>query len=133
MPDDIGRFTGRYLQFLAVLAVAGMILSMFRGTATVDLSFILLFWAGAALIRHSRLGRTLVLLGAGFTCATAAIVMIVAGRGALETVDVRILGAPVADPSPVLVAALGASLLVAAAIPVALLLTTQARREFGVA
>jgi len=40
MPDDTGRFVGRYLQSLAALVVLGMVVSMFRGSLRIDLAFV---------------------------------------------------------------------------------------------
>lgn len=130
MPDDIGRFVGRYLQALAALAVLGMIVSMFRGTLRIDLSFVLLFWAGSALIRHSPLARRLVIVGAAVSSGLAVGVLLMAGRVPLEGVGVSVLGAPVPEPSAALVTLLGAALLVTALVPLVLLLSDRARREF---
>jgi hypothetical protein len=133
MIDDIGRFVGRYLQILAGLAVIGMVASLFRGSAHIDPSFILLFWAGASLVRHSQLGRRLVIIGSALACAGALAVLVVASFSSLASVEVRILGAQVTEPTTALVAGLGTILLVLAMPPLLLLLTAQARREFGVA
>lgn len=131
MPDDTGRFVGRYLQALAALAVLGMIVAMFRGALRIDLSFILLFWAGSALIRHSPVARRLVIVGAAISSGVAIGVMLMAGRLPLEGVGVSVLGVPVPEPSAALVVLLGGALLVTALVPLALLLSGRARREFG--
>lgn len=133
MPGDIGRFVGRYLQVLAALTVLGMVISLFGGTVSIDVTFILLFWAGAALVRHSALARRLVILASTLVIGAALGMLLIAGRIPLDDVGVRVLGIPVAEPSVGLVALFGCMLLLTAAVPLVLLLTPQARREFRAA
>lgn len=133
MLDDAGRFDGRYLQALAAIMVLGMVVAIFRGTVLIDLSFVLLFWAGSALIRHSPLARRFVIVGSAMTSGLAVGVLLMAGRIPLEGVGVSVLGVPVPEPSATLVALLGGVLLVTALVPLVLLLSRRAREEFGAA
>ena len=69
---DTGRFVARYLQVLAWLSIGWMVASLiFYGSLRLDFSFVLLFWAAAALKRHSPTARKWVLALSGVTLAAA--------------------------------------------------------------
>ena len=129
--NDVGRFVGRYLQVLACLDIALTIVVMIlAGSLVVDLSVILMFWAGAHLIKHSPTARKWTLGVTGFVLVTLLVltvyVVIVGTDGMVVTVGKRI-----DDPPLGLVFAIAGVLMTVVGLPFVLLLTPQAKREFS--
>ncbi len=132
MPQNIGRFVGRYLQALGVLLLGTMIIEAVGGSLRIDVTFLLFLLAGTALVLHSSLARKIVLVGSAMTIGASIVFAILArslssGGG----ISVEVFGRPIAQQSAWVVALAIGLLFLSAAVPLGLLLTSQARREFG--
>jgi len=130
LPFDIGRFVGRYLQVLAWVSIASMAVDpFFFDRLHIDLSFVFFFWAGACLIRHSPTARKWVIGISGlaiFASLAMALYAVTVGTDAMTVT----IGRRIDDPPIGYVVGVVSFLVLSAGIPLALLLTRQARNEF---
>ena len=131
LPFDIGRFVGRYLQVLAWISIASMVVNaLFFVRFQFDLSFVFLFWAGACLIRHGPTARKWVIAISGlhvFACFAVLLYTLIAGTDGMTAA----IGRRIIENPPVgYVAGVVSCLALLAGIPFVLLLTRQARNEF---
>ncbi len=130
---DVGRLVGRYFQVLAVASVGWMIVSaVFFDRLSVDLTSIVFLWVGHHLVRHHRTARTLTLWIGGVGLAMMPVVVAVGAMVGTERMTIS-FGREIEKPTMRQVLAVAAALAVLVGIPMALLLTPRARREFGVA
>lgn len=128
---DTGLFVARYLQALALLSIGSMIVTWVRDQRFyVDVSFIFLFWTAAALKRHSRTARAIVIGVCGFLLACLLVVLakgIFFGTGGI-TVS---FGRRYENPPLWMLLVVAAILAVLAGIPFLVLLSAPARRQFA--
>ena len=108
-----------------------LISPIFFDSFHIDFSFILLFWAASHLIRHNHTARKWTVGIAGFIVAAIALMLVYAAIAGTEGMTVS-FGTRIEDPPLWMVAGIAGLLLVLIAIPLCLLLTPKARREFGV-
>lgn len=131
MPHDIGKFVGRYLQALACLSIASMFVSVvFLDSLNVDFSVILVFWAATYLIRHQPAARNWTI---AFCCLILISLVVLAAYAAIAGTDritIRMGGAKFEQPSMLTISILSGITALMVGLPLALLLTPQARREF---
>ena len=128
--SDVGLVVGRYMQVLAALSLASVILAPIFGHFYFDFSFILLFWAGAALVKRSRTARTILIPLFGLICVMGTLVIIfVLFRG---TGGVTFnLGPMVLSNPPLGLAVSGLLLIITlAGFPLYMLLTKEAVSQF---
>ena len=127
---DIGRIVGRFLQLIACLSLVEIVIAaVYYDEGQFDISFIFVFWAGAALVRHSPTARKWVIGVTGFvvlSCAAMATIAVVCGTEGWYLVRWRTID----DPSLGQVLSNLALVAVVAGAPLVLLLTPRARREF---
>ena len=127
---DTGRFVARYLQALALLSIGSMIVTWVRGRLYVDVSFLFLFWAAAALKRHSRTARAWVIGVCGF--ALACLVLVAAKGIFFGTSGITVsFGRRFENPPLWMLLAMSGIMAVVAAVPLLVLLSSRARRQFG--
>lgn len=128
---DVGRFVGRYFQILACLSMASMVIApIFFDYWYFDFSFVLLLWAASHLIRHNPTARSITIWTCGLCVVAIVGILIYAGVLGADAITIR-LGKPIENPSFFLIAVVAGIMLVAVGIPLALLLTPQARQEFA--
>ncbi len=128
---NVGLLVGRYLQTLAALSLASMIVSTLLGRFYFDVSFILLFWAGAALVKRNPVVRVLLLPLFGMTCLVGLFMTVhVLIRG---TTGVTLDVGPFRLENPPVGTAVCASLAIAvvSAFPLYALLTKEAVSQFA--
>lgn len=128
---DIGLIVGRYFQALGVLSLASMLFALVFGQFYFDVSFVFLLWVGNALIRHSRVARTLTLIMVSLICIVgAAIIVAILVRGT-KGVTTN-FGPWVFTEPPIELAVCGLLIVITfAAFPLYMLLTKQAFAEFS--
>src|SRR5205807_2329131 len=122
MLNDVGKFVGRYLQVLACVAIASMIIeAIFFDRLFVDFSVIFLFWAAAYLIKHHPTAHkwTIGVCGYILACFVAALIYTVIA-GTPEAVV--LLGRRIERPLLWHFAAMDGALAVLVALPLVLLL-----------
>ena len=128
---DVGRFVGRYFQVLAWVSITWMVVSLiFFDRLHIDFSFILLFWAASHLTRHNPTARKWTIGLTGFCVGLMALLLLYAAIAGTDGMTVT-LGRRIENPSFLHVAVVGAISLALLGIPLGLLLTPKARREFG--
>lgn len=132
MPQDIGRFVGRYLQALGVLSLGAMLIEAIGGSFRFDVTFLVLLLAGTALTRHSALARKIVLVGSAMTIgASIGFAILARAMTSGGGISVDLFGRPIGQqPGWVVALAIGL-LFLSAVVPLVLLSTRQARREFA--
>ena len=128
--SDVGLVVGRYLQVLATLSLASLILAPIFGHFYFDFSFILLFWAGAALVKRSQTARSILMPLFGMICMMGAMMIIfvlIRGTGGV-TLN---LGPKVVSNLPLGLAVSGLLLIMTlAGFPLYMLLTKEAVSQF---
>ena len=129
---DTGRFVARYLEVLAWLSIATMIASLiFSDAARIDFTPLLLFWAASALKRRSRTARMWVLAFAGLTlCGLLVLVVWAIFRGT-DGMTISLGGRRFKDPAGWQFAGLIALNTAIVGVPLAVLLSERARRQFA--
>jgi hypothetical protein len=130
---DSGLIAGRFLQILAGISVASMLLGLLLGNVYFDCSFLFLFWAGAALIKRSRVARAItIFVSAGICLVGVAMTAFVSLRG---TNGVIISVGPWQESDPTIGMTIVTLLLMItlAATPLYLLLTPTANQQFAAA
>lgn len=129
---DTGRFVARYLQILGWLSIASMIAApLVFGRLHFDLSFIFLFAAAGGLKRHNKTARKWVLFVAGAILFLALAMVVKAIFFGTSNMFVSLGGMRVRDPKLWQVIAGAIPLMIVAAIPFVILLSSRARRQFG--
>lgn len=128
IPKDVGKFVGSYFQVLGCLLVSWMALAwMLYDRLEFNITFVLLFWAGGPLKKHNPTARIWTLWFAGLAILVFVFLLvhslIVGDHGARISL---------AQFSARQMAAVWGVILVGSGVPYGLLLTSQARREFGV-
>lgn len=131
--NDVGKFVGRYCQVVAWVLLGWIIYSaIFYDTFNLDLTFILMFMVARPLMRHSKRARkwTLVLCGLWIVM----ILGVLAGTLAAGTEGTEVTYGNMSkqEPSELEIVVVSLILLAVFAVPMVLLLTPQAKREFGV-
>lgn len=131
--NDIGKFVGRYFQVLAWHLIVSMIISpIFFDSLNFDFTFILLFWVAHHLIRHNATARNWTIGITGFNAAVIALVLLYASLAGTKSMTVNLGGRIIENPSIGQVATVAIPLILLVGLPLGLLLTPKARREFGV-
>jgi hypothetical protein len=131
MFNDIGKLVARYLQAFAWMSVAWMIISpIFFDSFHLDLSVIFLFWAAAYLMQHDPTARKWTIGVCAFALALVVGMFIYAAVAGTEGMTVTI-GRRIDNPSLGQVAVVSLIFAALAGLPLVLLLTPKARREFG--
>ncbi|TWU12384.1 hypothetical protein CA54_12080 [Symmachiella macrocystis] len=137
--NDIGKFVGRYFQVLAWLSIISMIVSLiffdyfvFEFDLRFTFIFILLFWAAHHLIRHNATARNWTIGITGFYVALIILTLLFASLVGTEGMSVTLDGRIIENPSIGQVATVAMPVLLLVGMPLGLLLTPKARREFGV-
>jgi hypothetical protein len=131
--NDVGKFVGRYFQVIAWLLIASMVMSMiFFQRFIFDFTFILLFWAANHLIRHNATARKWTIYIAGLNFAVIALMLLYACLAGTEGMNVTFGRRIIENPSIGQVATIAIPLILLVGVPLGLLLTPKARREFGV-
>ena len=128
--SDVGLVVGRYLQVLATLSLASVILAPIFGHFYFDFSFILLFWAGAALVKRNSTARMILMPLFGLICLMGTfMIAIVLFRGTNGmTLN---FGPLVVSSPPVGLAICGLLLIITlAGFPFYMLLTKEAVSQF---
>lgn len=129
---DSGKFVGRYFQALAWLSIASMIvIPIFFDHIHIDLTFILLFWAAGHLIRHNSTARKWTLGLTGFCVATITLMLVYAMIAGTDEMTIRFGARIIENPSLWQVAGVAGVFIILAGLPLSLLLTPKAKREFG--
>lgn len=128
--SDIGLVVGRYLQVLAALSLASMIVAPIFGHFYFDFSFLLLFWAGAALVRRSRTARVILLPLFGLICLMGT--LMIAAVLARGTKGMTLNFGPLVASNPPVGLAICHLLLIVtlAGFPLYMLLTKEAVSQF---
>jgi hypothetical protein len=130
MPNDIGKFVGRYLQAVACLSIASMVVSaVFFDSLNVDFSVIFQFWAATYLIRHHPAARTWTIGVCTLVLLSLVALSVYAAIAGTDQITLWVGGAKIEHPAVLSVAALSGIMAVMVGLPLALLLTPQARRE----
>lgn len=129
---DTGLFVARYLQVLAWLSIAGMVLApVVRGWFYVDASAIFYFWAAWGLKRRSETARKWV-LGVGWVLLGLMGLMflwaLIAGTGGMT---VSYGAGRVENPKIWQIAAVMVPVVAVVAAPVVVLMSERARRQFN--
>ncbi|WP_339911199.1 hypothetical protein [Symmachiella dynata] len=131
--NDIGKFVGRYFQVLAWLSIASMVISpIFFDSLNFDFTFILLFWVAHHLIRHNATARNWTIGITGFYVALIILMLLYACLAGTESMRVTFGRRIIENPSFGQVATVAIALILLVGVPLGLLLTPKARREFGV-
>ena len=131
---DSGRFVARYFQVLAWLLIAWMIAApIFFDMLSIDVSFIFLFWAAARLKHHSPAARKWVLGVSGLILLFAIVMLLKEVLFGTDGTTVTIAGRRHDNPPLWLVALVAAPIVLLAAVPFCVLLTSRARRQFSAA
>jgi uncharacterized membrane protein YhfC len=128
---DTGRFTARYLQALAGLSIAWMIVGPFiTHSFNLDLSFIFLLWAASAVRRHSPLARKWVLIVCGFGLILCG--LLVVQSFAIGTTHITVnFFRPIHNPSRWQVLGVSFVIAIVTGIPFCILLSHKARQQFA--
>jgi hypothetical protein len=127
-----GRFVARYLQVLAWFSIASTVAApILFHSLDIDLSPILLFWAAHALKRRSRAARRWVLAIAGLVLVLVAFSFVRAIVAGTAGITVWLGTRKVSDPALWQLAAIVVPLAALAIVPLAVLMSERARREFG--
>jgi len=131
--NDIGKFVGRYFQVLAWLSIASMVISLiFFDKLNFDFTVILLFWVAHYLIRHNATARNWTIGITGFYVALIILTLLFASLAGTEGMTVTLDGRSIENPSIGQVATVAVPVFLLVGVPLGLLLTPKARREFGV-
>jgi hypothetical protein len=131
MPFDIGKFLGRYLQALACLSIGSMVVSaVLFDSLNVDFSVILVFWAAAYLIRHQPAARNWTIGFCSLILMTSIGLSVYAVIAGTDQITFRMGGIKFEHPAPLTISVISGITAVMVGLPLALLLTPQARREF---
>lgn len=130
---DTGRFVARYLQILGWLSITFMIAApLLFSRLHVDLSFIFLFAAAGGLKRHSNTARKWVLFFGGAILFLASAMVGKAIFFGTADMFISLGGTKIRDPKLWQVIAGAIALMIVVAIPFFILLSSRARRQFGV-
>jgi hypothetical protein len=128
--EDTGKFVGRYFQVLACASFVVAIVERWQSDRMVfDLTWVVFLALGHFLIRH-RNGARLVTLALCGLVLIGAICAVAYGSVAGEYASLSIGAFKLEEPTFQQLLAFASVLSVAAAIPLLLLLTPQAKREF---
>jgi hypothetical protein len=129
---DTGRFVARYLQVLAWLSIASMIATpiIFK-SLYIDLSFIFLFWAAGPLKRHSVKARMWVLTISGLYLAFCAVFLLKVAFFGTAGLTIRFAGRNIQTPPLWLVLLVAVPICAVVSVPLFVLLSARARRQFG--
>ena len=128
--SDVGLIVGRYLQVLAAFSLASLILAPIFGHFYFDFSFILLFWAGAALVKRSQTARTILMPLFGMICLMGALMIILVLIRGTDGVTLN-FGPMVVSNPPLGLAVCGLLLIMTlAGFPLHMLLTKEAVSQF---
>lgn len=129
--DNIGRFVGNYLKLIGYASLVSMLVAMLWGNfITVNLTFILLIWAGSELCNYNPTARTWV-IRFSFLCALAIIaVCIYIGAMDKQEVSMVMFGVMIENLSTWLFYVTMGGLLILCLVPPFYLLRVQARKEF---
>lgn len=131
MFQDIGKFVGRYFQTLVWLDIASIVVNwIFFHTGYFDCSFMVLYWAAPYLIKHRPAARKWTIGVCGLLLAGLVAIFVYAVMGGTQGMFVELLGKKIEHPSLWQVGVVLSMVGVLVAIPLILLLTPQARREF---
>jgi hypothetical protein len=128
---DVGKFVGTYLKLFALLSLAWMFVQLVLfDVAILDPSFVFWYWGGASLSRHSPTARVCVAGASLLIIVACVITMLWATLVGTESIHGAI-GRREFYPTPGAVVGIALIVVLAAAFPLVLLLTRQARREFA--
>ena len=127
---DAGKLTARYLQVWSVLSVLNMIFSAaFYGRINLDISAVLILWAAHHLIKHSKTARTWVMAICFINVAGILIFILVSIFAPLDWYTISFAGKGM-SPNRFIVIGIPIVFLVIVSIPLWLLNTEEAKREF---
>jgi membrane associated rhomboid family serine protease len=130
MFKDIGKFVGRYFQGLACVSIASMLSEpIFFDAMHIDFSFLFLLLAAEYLIKHHPTARKWTIGACGFILVSLAGMFIYAATAGTQRMFV-LVGKRIEHPSLLQVAAVTSLLGLVFGLPLILLLTPQARKEF---
>lgn len=130
---DIGKLVGRYFQILACMSIIGMIVDLiFYDRLMVDLSVIFLFWCASCLNKHNPMARKITI----GICATMLCIMVLLLpyfiAVGIEKATLNFGPYRIHNPSVYQFSAMFGLMTLTLGFPLALLMTRQAKREFGV-
>jgi hypothetical protein len=131
---DTGYFTARYLQTLGVISILWMIVGpFFTHSFDLDLSFILSFWAASGLRRRSPIARKWTIAFCGLVLAVLVIfigfILFTFGKD-LSRFHLNFFGR-IENPTVLQMLGVSAVMAILAGIPLAVLLSPRARRQFS--
>lgn len=127
---DAGKLTARYLQVWAALSVLNMIFSAaLYGRFNFDISAVLMLWTAHHLMKHSKTARTWVMAICFLNVVGILLLIVIAIFSPMDTFSISYAGKPL-TPNRVLVFGVPVVLLVIVSIPLWLLNTEEAKREF---
>lgn len=128
---DTARFASRYLYILAWLSVASMIAELiFSRSLNINFSFLLLFWAASELKRRSRAARSCVIFFGNFILVVCLLALVWAATKGTDGMSVSYGFGKIKNPALWQVAASVGMASLIVGIPVGVLMSKRARRQF---
>jgi len=130
---DAARFVSRYFQVLAWFSIASMIAgSIFFDSVRIDLlTPFVLFWAASDLKRRSKAARKWVLVIAWIALGLVVLALLWATIAGTDGMAIILGGRHIRNPALWQLTATAVPLAVMIGVPIAVLVSDRARRQFG--